>query len=133
MWVFGGNKKLKLDHVHFIDFLKKEELLNYYKVADIFVLPTRGNVWGLVINEAMACGLPIITTDKCVDGLELIKNNENGFLVPIEDEQLLAEKINVILNDMNLQRQMSINNLHKIKRYTIENMTERHYEVLNNM
>ena len=81
----------------------------------------------------MACGLPIITTNKCVAGMELIKDNENGFLVPIENTQLLAEKINVILNDIDLQKQMSINNLHKIKRYTIENMAEKHYQTLNNM
>ena len=48
--------------VSFINFLNKNELYKYYQAADIFVLPTREDVWGLVVNEAMANALPIITT-----------------------------------------------------------------------
>ena len=143
IYIIGGNvvpceyleiiKKLKLEHVHFIDFLKKEELLKYCKAADIFVLPTREDIWGLVINEAMACGLPIITTNKCVAGLELIKDNENGFIIPVSNITELSDKINVILNDKNLQLKISYNNLDKIKEYTIENMAESHFCILQKM
>ena len=55
--------------------------------------PTREDIWGLVINEALAAGLPVITTNRCGAGLELIKNNENGFLVNVEDIDELYEKI----------------------------------------
>ncbi|MDO5425085.1 MAG: glycosyltransferase, partial [Eubacteriales bacterium] len=51
-----------LHNVHFAGFMNKKELSDYYKAADLFVLPTREDVWGLVINEALAYGLPIITT-----------------------------------------------------------------------
>ncbi len=67
------NKKLK--NVHFINFLEKHDLKEYYKAADLFILPTREDIWGLVINEAMAHGLPVITTNKCVAGVEMIEGN----------------------------------------------------------
>lgn len=49
-------KKLDLSNVHFIGFRSKEELKEYYMASDLFVLPTREDIWGLVINEAMAYG-----------------------------------------------------------------------------
>ena len=60
------------DNVHFIGFKRPEELKQYYRMADLFVLPTREDIWGLVVNEAMANGLPVITTDRCAAGLELV-------------------------------------------------------------
>ena len=61
--------------------------------ADAFVLPTREDIWGLVINEAMAYGLPVVTTDRCNAGLELIKNNVNGYVVHVDDKGELAKKL----------------------------------------
>lgn len=117
---------LGLKHIYCIDFLGKEELAKFYKMSDLFVLPTRGDVWGLVVNEAMAYGLPIITTDKCGSGLELIVDWDNGFIVPVDDEEILANKISIALNDKILLKEMSINNLNKIRKYTIENMAKEH-------
>lgn len=122
-------KKYKLDNVHFINFKSEKDLKKYYMASDLFVLPTRGDVWGLVINEAMAMGLPIITTDQCIAGLELIENNKNGFIVPVEDESILNNKIKTILNDANKRKIMSINNINKIKNYSIENMAIEHIRI----
>lgn len=65
--------ELQLKNIHFIDFKTPIELSNYYQAADIYVLPTREDIWGLVINEAMAYGLPVITTTNCLSGTELIE------------------------------------------------------------
>ena len=98
--------------------------------SDLFVLPTRKDVWGLVINEAMCYGLPVITTDKCVSGLELVKDYENGFITPVNDSKNLAEKIRKVMKDNELSAKMSKNNLIKIKKYTIENMAKETMEIL---
>ena len=87
-----------LSNVHFIGFKGKEELSQYYRAADLFVLMTREDVWGLVINEAMAMGLPIITTNMCGAGLELVRKNENGFIIPVNDAEALVEKIRFFMD-----------------------------------
>lgn len=86
-------KKLKLTNVHFIDFMPKKELADYYRAADIFVLPTREDIWGLVINEAMAYGLPVVTTEKCVAGVEMVCEGHNGYIVPVENTDALKKAI----------------------------------------
>lgn len=122
--------ELNLNHIHFVEFQSKELLKKYYLAADLFVLPTRGDAWGLVINEAMANGLPVITTDKCVAGLELITNYENGFVIQADQENELAEKMQLLLHDHELRTKMALCNISKIKEYTIEAMVKKHLEVL---
>ena len=115
----------KMDNFHFIDFKQKEALKEYYRATDLFVLMTVGEAWGLVINEAMACGLPVITTDKCIAGLELVENGENGYIVPVGDHEMLAEKVHEVF-DQNRMEEMGKCSLEKIKDYTIEQMAQRH-------
>ncbi|MEZ4358519.1 MAG: glycosyltransferase family 4 protein [Eubacteriales bacterium] len=120
-----------IKNIYFPGFKKKEELKKYYEAADLFVLPTREDIWGLVINEAMANSLPVITTDNCVAGLELVENDVNGYIVPVDNVKELADKINKILSNEDLKNKMAGNSLDKIKSYTIENMVKRHIDVFN--
>ena len=110
------------DVVTFINHVSKEEVIELLDLSDVFVLPTRGDVWGLVINEAMARGLPIITTNKCVAGVSLIENNKNGFIVEVDNLHELQEKINYLLLNDDIRLQMSKNNLKKIKNYSLEHI-----------
>lgn len=113
-----------LTHIHFVGFQPKETLKKWYQAADVFVLPTREDIWGLVINEAMAQGLPVITTDKCVAGLELIRGGENGYIVPVADVSSLARAIiKIFAQDY---RAMGQKSLEIINPYTIENMVKKH-------
>lgn len=116
-------------NVHYIKFLDHSELKNLYKASDLFVLPTREDIWGLVINEAMSNGLPIITTTNCVAGLELVEDYKNGFITPVEDIESLSEKINLILNNECLRQQMAHESLNKIRPYSIENMAQVNFEI----
>ena len=114
-------------NAHFVGFTKKEALSDYYKAADLLVLPTKSDVWGLVINEAMACGLPVVTTDQCVAGLELVENDVCGQIIPVNDEDALAEAVNRCLAAD--YRAMGAAALEKIRYYTIENMAKVHAEI----
>lgn len=126
-----ANRKIKekLDNIHFIGFKTPTELAEYYIASDAFVLLTRGDVWGLVINEAMLYGLPVISSDKCVAGVELIKNGDNGYIVSLDNQEIIAERIRTILKDKGLAQFMSKNNLSLIERYTFEKMAEAHMSV----
>ena len=122
-----------LPNLIFIDFLSKAELLEYYKASDLFVLPTREDEYGLVINEAMACGLPVITTKRCGAGVELIEEKLNGFLVEVEEVNQLSIHIQYLLENDEIANEISINNLNKIKNYTFEKWSHEIYEYLNSI
>lgn len=123
----GGEK---LSNLHFIDYMKKNVLFQYYRAADIFMLLTRGEAWGLVINEAMAHGLPVITTSKCVAGMELVKNGENGYIIEPGNETIALESAMRILDSDELREKMSRKSIAVIADYTIENMSEIHLKTL---
>lgn len=117
----------ELNNVHFVEHCDYTTLRKYYHAADVFVLPTRGDTWGLVINEAMASGLPVITTERCVAGTQLIEDGVNGYIVPADNEELLRQKISVLIDDNHLRSAMAQSNLKKIQPYHIDNMAEHIY------
>lgn len=86
---------------------KLDEMPNVYRGSDIFVLPSENETFGQVFIEAMSSGVPVIGTK--VGGIpEIISDNYNGFLVPPDDESILAQKIERVLND-SLLREKFIN------------------------
>lgn len=123
-------QELGLKNVIVENFHPPKELYEYYKAADIFIHPTSYDVWGLVINEAMANGLPIVVSDTCVAGLELIRNGENGFLFPMGKEEEGIEKIRTILHDEGYMTQMPQACLNTIQDYTVEDMAKTQISVL---
>lgn len=119
-------KDKNLNHLHFVSFKLKNELFEYYRAADISVLLSRGEAWGLVINESMANGTPVIATDACVGALEIIEDKVNGYIVPVNSPQVVNNCILYFLTDKECQENMSFSAIQTIKNYTIENMTEAH-------
>ena len=122
-------KQNGLEHVHFIGFQKKEELKRYYCACDLFAFPTRYDPWGLVVNEAMACGMPILSTDRSSAALHFIRNGENGFVYPCDDVEAYLENMNLLYADPALCRAMGQANWELIRTYTIETMAKQHVAV----
>ena len=123
-------RDLELSNVHFLGFMKKDQLLKFYQAADMFVLPTREDIWGLVVNEAMAFALPVITTDRCVAGLTLVEDGVSGYIVPVGSVEALTEKMNLMLSGDTAA--MGAAALEKVRPYTIENMARVHAKLFNN-
>lgn len=119
-------------NVRVYPFMSKHRLFQYYQAADFFVLPTREDVWGLVVNEAMACGLPVLTTDRCGAGLEMIKPEKNGWIIPTEDVEALSSGIHKILQQSSLRNQ-EIGAIESAHEYTFQTMANRHYEIFKEM
>ena len=137
VYVIGGHctqeysqiiRKYQLKHIHFLPFMKQEKLREYYLAADIFVFPTREDIWGLVINEAMAAGLPVITTNRCGAGVELL---DEKYLVPAENADSLAHLSEELLENDILRLAAGSANLSKIREYTMEKMGKAHMDILN--
>lgn len=117
-----------LQNVHFVGFKQKTQLAEYYMAADLFVHPTREDIWGLVVNEAMAKGLPVVTTDRCIAGLELVKEPWGGAIVPVGDAEKLAGAIADGLEQTGQKNSEQV--LQTIKAYCFEEMAKRHMEIL---
>lgn len=69
---------------NFAGFIEHALLPEYYIQAKISVLPTSCDCWGVVINEAFLCGVPVVTTDKTAAAGELVIDNRNGYVLPFE-------------------------------------------------
>jgi glycosyltransferase involved in cell wall biosynthesis len=67
------------DDVHLLGFQNQTRLPALYELADVFVLPSAYEPWGLVVNEAMACGLPVIASDDVGCAPDLVRQGDNGF------------------------------------------------------
>lgn len=91
-----------------------------YLSSSVFVLPSRFEGFGLVIIEAMACGVPVIAFD-CENGpRSIIADGETGFLIPPFDINLLAEKVMLLMNDHELRYRMGKNAQKAASQYDIE-------------
>lgn len=82
-----------LKDVCFAGFRNQGELPAFYALADIFVLPSINETWGLVINEAMNAGCAIITTDQVGSAVDLVRTGENGFVLEARDVSALANAL----------------------------------------
>lgn len=136
VYIVGGEPtqeyiKLKqlfqLENLHFLGFKNRRELKELYLAADVFVHPTCEDIWGLVVNEALACGLPVVTTDCCIAGRELIVNGKNGYIIPAENENVLCGAIKDCFEG---EEFMAHHALEAVKPYTIEDMAQIHISVL---
>ena len=92
-------------------------LATYYRAADVVLVPSRSESFGLVALEASACGTPVVAT--AVGGLlSLVEDGINGFLVPERDGQLFARRVAQILSDDALARTMSTNAVRRSAAYS---------------
>ena len=73
-------KKLGIQDVLFTGYVGFPQNVEFYKMADVFVLPSTHEPWGLVVNEAMIMGLPVIVSSKVGCRKDLVLEGENGFV-----------------------------------------------------
>lgn len=112
----------QLDNVVFAGFQPQSALPQYYGIADIFVFPTRSDTWGLVLNEAMAAGLPIVCADAAGAADDLVVNGKNGYLVPVGDVEKLSEALQTLIDDESLRDNMGLYSQEIIANYTPQKM-----------
>jgi glycosyltransferase involved in cell wall biosynthesis len=83
--------------LQFIPFQNQSRMPILYRASNIFILPSNSETWGLAINEAMACGRPVIASDKCGAAADMIINQENGFVFKSGDENELYDCMEKII------------------------------------
>jgi glycosyltransferase involved in cell wall biosynthesis len=118
-----------IGNVTFLGKVDKEEVARYMKSCELMILPSYSEGFPLVLAEAMACGLPIVTTN--VRGLpEIVKDGVNGCLAEPGDCKNLAVKMRLLLEDNQKRGEISRRNVKEAKRYSWENVSNQIYQSL---
>jgi glycosyltransferase involved in cell wall biosynthesis len=116
--------KMRLSNVKFAGFAQKEELAYYYGLADAFILPTHTDPWGLVVNEAMSCGLPVIVTHAAGCTADLVEDKRNGLCVPPNDPVPLALALEAVARSVEMRATMGQRSREIIAGYSPENCAD---------
>ncbi|MEI7993363.1 MAG: glycosyltransferase family 4 protein [Methylococcaceae bacterium] len=95
--------------IRFIGFQNQSQLPKLYAASDIFVLPSHSEPWGLVINEVMAAGLPVIVSSEVGAAPDLVEGKGTGIVFPWGDVQALASAIEMLLKSPTLRLEMGTN------------------------
>lgn len=95
----GRLRALATQRVRFLGPLGRDELVDWYARADVFVLPSRSEPWGMVLNEAAAAALPIVATEDVGAAHDLVEDGLNGFRVPSGDSGVLADALRRLAED----------------------------------
>ncbi len=101
----NGHARAGRSGVHFFGARQMNEIPVFYALASAFVLPSLYEEWGLVVNEAMACSLPVIVSRTAGCAEDLVRHGQNGFLFDPENVEDLANYL-IRFEDGNLAREM---------------------------
>ena len=111
--------------VTFAGFMNQTEITRAYAAADCLVLPSDyGETWGLVVNEAMACGLPAIVSDRVGCGPDLVEEGITGSVFPCGDIYALASKLIDFATDREKMVHMGEQARQRIQDYSIDAAVE---------
>jgi len=86
-------------NIHFVDFKNQSEMPVLYQAADLFCLPSKSESWGLSVNEAMACGRAVLTSDKVGCAADLVLPGQNGAIFKEGDQDALLDSLRTLTAD----------------------------------
>ena len=104
-------REIAKENIYFLPFQNQSMMPIIYRIGDALILNSKSETWGLVINEALACGVPVIASDKCGGSIDLI-NNDNGIIF---SNTIELTKIHEFLLKPNFKEQ-----LHKVNSEILE-------------
>jgi len=107
-------------NIQFAGFAQREQLAVYYGLADAFVFPTHSDPWGLVVNEAMACKLPIIISDAAGCAEDLVEDTWNGYKFSSGDTSHLATLMENMAGDEKRRQEMGGHSYERTQQYSPE-------------
>lgn len=116
-------KVKQTENVYFLPSVSWEEVPKYFTLADVFVLPSKSETWGLVVNEAMICGLPIIISDKCGCSSDLLDGN--GLIFESGDEVTLEAHLTQMASDIDFREKCGLKSLEIISEFKVERVGAR--------
>jgi len=113
-------KSLGWSTVKFVGFKNQTELPAFFDLCDVFVIPSSFEPWGLIVNEVMNAGRPVIGSDRVGACYDLLRNGVNGFVYRAEDVNQLHQTLTKILANTEMREQMGKSSLSVINRWSFE-------------
>ncbi len=110
--------------IRFYAFTQREGLPDFYALAEALVFPSHSDTWGLVVNEAMSCGLPVIASNVAGCAADLVHDGWNGLIVPVADSSQLGAAMARIAEDAVLRKAMASRSRERIQAYSPESWAE---------
>jgi glycosyltransferase involved in cell wall biosynthesis len=104
--------------IQFPGFVQREGLPEFYALADGLIFPTHSDTWGLVVNEAMSCRLPIIASDVAGCVADLVQDGWNGFVIPPVDSFQLTAAMVRLAGDAGLRIEMGSRSRERVQAYS---------------
>jgi glycosyltransferase involved in cell wall biosynthesis len=104
----------------FLGFVNQTELPDVYAGADIFVMPAEREPWGLVLNEAMAAGLPPVASDQVGGAADLIDHGRTGFVFPSRDWNAMTDLVTDLVVNDELRRRVGERAAHRAREYSYD-------------
>ena len=108
-------QQLGLEDVRFAGFRNQSELPRFFQLADVFVLPSRHEPWGLIVNEVMAAGCPAIVSTDVGCHADLITDGVEGCVFPVGDIAALADALRRVFSTADSAAQMGEHARRRIK------------------
>ena len=109
-----------LDEVRFVGFKNQSELPAYYDLCDVFVLPSDVEPWGLVVNEVMNAGKPVVVSDAVGAARDLVPDGRSGRVFPVGDVAALATHLRALIAQPHLRRRLGANARALVARWGID-------------
>ena len=121
---FESEAKIKGIKAFFEGFRDTEELPAYYAACDVFVFPTLSDVWGLVVNEAMACGLPVVSSTEAGVSYDLVEDGQSGWVVNPRDTARLAAVLAELIADEKLRKRLGDAGARTVRKFTSDSLAD---------
>lgn len=99
---------------------EQSNIEDYYLKSKVFTFTSSSEGFPNVVGEALSAGLPVVAYDCVAGPSEMIKDGENGFLVPVFDDELFQEKLQELIDDENLRKNLSLNAKNSITRFSAD-------------
>jgi glycosyltransferase involved in cell wall biosynthesis len=106
--------------IKFLGFKNQTQLPPYYDLCDVFVLVSEYEPWGLVINEVLNAGKPVIVSDQMGSARDLVRDGENGFVILDGDIGALTDRLGILTRDPASAGEMGVRGLARVSQWNFE-------------
>ena len=114
-----GNKQ-----IYYLGFQNQTFMPAIYRMGDIYILPSKTETWGIGVNEAMACGRPVMVSEKVGCGIDLVQDKNTGIIFRLGDIETCYQFLKNLSENRDKLKEMGANALQLIQSFTFSQIVE---------